>query len=126
MNVEEFQNLVASGRLTQAQVAKLMTLSPGALCIHRSWGFGKIHSFDLVLDQVLIDFTEKPQHPMKLIYAADSLQVVTADHILARKATGLAGLKTLCKEQPEEVVPGAGTCTVQEMLSLPLSRAMTG
>jgi transcription elongation GreA/GreB family factor len=104
MNPEEFQSYVASGRLTQAQVKKLLTLSPGTFCTHRSWGFGKIESVDLVLDQIFIDFPQKPKHPMQLAYAADSLTVIPVDHILALKSIEPQKLKNLCEENPAEVI----------------------
>ncbi len=104
MNPEEFQSYVASGRLTQIQVKKLLSLAPGSFCLHRSWGFGKVSSFDMVLGQIVIDFTQKPQHPMQLAYAADSLQVLAEDHILAQKANRLDDLKKNAGENPSAVV----------------------
>lgn len=104
MNRDDFQSFVASGRLTLAQVNNLIALAPGAFCLHRSWGFGRIHSFDLVLGQVLIDFIQKPQHPMQLDYAADSLTALAADHILVSKAADLAGLKDKAAKNPAEVI----------------------
>src|SRR4051812_41775955 len=104
MNPEEFQSYVASGRLTQIQVKKLLSLAPGTFCLHRSWGFGKVASFDMVLGQIVIDFTQKPQHPMQFAYAADSLQVLPEDHILAQKANHLEDLKKNAEENPAQVV----------------------
>lgn len=104
MNADEYQGYVASGRLTQVQVKKLLQLTPGGFCVHRSWGFGKVQSHDLVLGQVMIDFAGKPGHPMQFAYAADSLTSVSADHLLARKAADLAALKALAKDSPAEVV----------------------
>lgn len=104
MNTEDFQTHVASGRLTQLQVKKLLDLAPGAYCSHRSWGFGRVHSFDLVLDQIVIDFQEKPQHPMQLKYAAESLTVIPPDHLLAQQASDPAGLKAKVESHPAEVI----------------------
>ncbi len=104
MNQEEFQSYVASGRLTQNQVKKLLLLGPGAYCFHRSWGFGKVHSFDHVLGQILIDFLRKPQHSMQLAYAVESLTVIPADHILALKASDINNLKILAEKDPAQVI----------------------
>jgi transcription elongation GreA/GreB family factor len=104
MTPEDFQTHVASGRLTQMQVKKLLELAPGAYCSHRSWGFGKVHSFDLVLDQILIDFEQKPQHPMQLKYAVESLTVIAPDHLLAQKASDIASLKTNAQSNPAEII----------------------
>jgi transcription elongation GreA/GreB family factor len=43
---------------------------------------------------------------MQLSYAADSLQPIAADHILARKAADLAGVKKRAKEEPVPFVRG--------------------
>ena len=104
MNQEVFQTYVASGRLTQSQVKKLLELSPGTYCLHRSWGFGKIHSFDLVLGQVIIDFQQKLQHPMQLAYAVESLTSISSDHLLALKAADVTDLKTKAKKSPVDLL----------------------
>ncbi len=102
MNLDELQGLIASGRLTQAQAQKLAALPPGAFCTHRSWSFGKVHSYDLVLGQVVVDFQQKPQHKMQLDYAAESLTAVPLEHLLARKAADLEGLRAECASQDGE------------------------
>ncbi|MCC7519089.1 MAG: GreA/GreB family elongation factor [Verrucomicrobiae bacterium] len=102
MNLDELQGLIASGRLTQAQAQKLVTLSPGAFCMHRSWSFGRIHSYDLVLGQVIVDFKSKPQHKMQLEYAADSLMPVPAEHLLARKAADLEAFRAECADKEKQ------------------------
>jgi transcription elongation GreA/GreB family factor len=104
MTQEDFQSYVASGRLTQAQVNKLLQLKPKAYCLHRSWGFGMVHSYDPVLGQILIDFAQKPQHAMQLDYAAESLTPLSEQHILTLKASNLSDLKTKAKENHAEVV----------------------
>lgn len=104
MNLDELQGLIASGRLTQAQAQKLVTLSPGSFCTHRSWSFGCVHSYDLVLGQVVVDFDQKPQHKMQLDYAADSLTPVPPEHLLARKATDLEALRKFCADTPAEAI----------------------
>ncbi|MFZ4694697.1 MAG: GreA/GreB family elongation factor [Verrucomicrobiia bacterium] len=104
MNLDELQGLIASGHLTQAQAQQLVTLSPGSFCTHRSWSFGRVHSYDLVLGQVVVDFQQKPQHKMQLDYAADSLTPVPAEHLLARKAIDLEGLRKFCADTPAEAV----------------------
>ncbi len=126
MNTEDFQSYVASGRLTQIQVKKLVQLAPGAYCIHRSWGFGKIQSHDLVLGQILIDFTQKPQHPMQLAYAAESLTPIAADHILARKSSDLAGLKAQAAKSHVEVVRCFATSFGETALAERLESVLCG
>src|SRR4051812_1262623 len=96
----DIQKAVESGKLTPAQGAKLDKLEAGSFALHKSWGFGQIEAVDFLLNQMTINFKGKRGHPMQLAYAADSLQPIAADHILAQKATDLPGVKALAKNDP--------------------------
>lgn len=100
----ELQKLVEAGKLTSAGAAELEQLKPGAFCLHKSWGFGRVADWNLLLNQVLIDFEKKKGHPMQLQYAADNLTPIPAEHFLARKASDLPGLKTSLKDTPAEMM----------------------
>ncbi len=90
---EEFEKLVAAGKITRSHVEPLVRLAQCGYCVHKSWGFGKITSVDTVFSRFQIDFPAKPGHSMDLAFAAESLKPIPKDHILARKATDLAGLQ---------------------------------
>jgi transcription elongation GreA/GreB family factor len=94
----ELQKLVDSGKLTTAGAEALEQLKPGAFCLHKSWGFGRVADWNLLLGQILIDFGKKKAHPMQLQYAADNLTPIPAEHFLAQKATDLPALKVQLKE----------------------------
>ena len=100
----ELEKLVEAGKLTSKAAEKLDTLKPGTFCLHKSWGFGRVAEWNLLLNQILIDFTGKKAHPMQLEYAADNLTVIPADHFLARKAGDLVATKKLAKDEPVAVV----------------------
>ena len=89
----ELQKLVEAGKLTTAGAGQLDQLKPGAFCLHKSWGFGRVADWNLLLNQILIDFEKKKAHPMQLQYAAENLTPIPADHFLARKANDLPALK---------------------------------
>jgi transcription elongation GreA/GreB family factor len=63
--------------------------------VHRSWGFGRITTVDTVFARFVIDFQNKGGHQMDLGFAAESLKPVSPDHILAKKASDLEGLRKL-------------------------------
>jgi transcription elongation factor GreA len=90
----ELQTLIDSQNLTAKDAAMLDQLKPGTFCLHKSWGFGQVHSWNLLLNQIVIDFQTKKQHSMQLKYATDSLQPLQEDHILVRKALDPKALKT--------------------------------
>ncbi len=100
----ELEKLVEAGKLTPKSADQLEKLKPGTYCLHKSWGFGKVAEWNLLLNQILIDFPGKKAHPMQLQYAAEHLNVIAPDHFLARKATDMAGIKALLKKDPASVV----------------------
>jgi transcription elongation GreA/GreB family factor len=63
--------------------------------MHRSWGFGRIKTVDTVFARFTIDFPNKPGHTMDLAFAAESLKPIPKEHILARKASDLEGLRQM-------------------------------
>ena len=100
----ELEKLVESGKLTPKAADQLEKLKPGTYCLHKSWGFGKVAEWNLLLNQILIDFPGKQAHPMQLSYAAENLTVIPPEHFLARKAIDLPAIKDLLKKDPAAVV----------------------
>jgi transcription elongation factor GreA len=100
----EIEKLVEAGKLTSKAAEKLDALRPGTFCLHKSWGFGRVAEWNLLLNQILIDFAGKKAHPMQLQYAAENLTVIPAEHFLARKAGDLIATKKLAKDDPVALV----------------------
>jgi transcription elongation GreA/GreB family factor len=92
---EEFEKLAAAGKIEGRHVEPLTKLAEGGCCVHRSWGFGRIKTVDTVFARFTIDFPGKPGHTMDLSFAADNLKPIPKDHILARKANDLDGVRHL-------------------------------
>lgn len=100
----ELEKLVEAGKLTPKAADQLEKLKPGTYCLHKSWGFGRVAEWNLLLNQIAIDFPGKKGHPMQLAYAAENLAVIPPEHFLARKATDLAGIKAALKKDPAGIV----------------------
>jgi transcription elongation GreA/GreB family factor/transcription elongation factor GreA-like protein len=92
---EEFEKLAAAGKLTRQHVDALVALSESGYCYHRSWGFGKIVSTDMVFGRFIIDFQNKAGHAMDLAFAAESLKPISSDHIYARKVSDIDALRQM-------------------------------
>ena len=92
---EEFEKLVAAGKLERPLIEPLTQLTTSGYCMHRSWGFGKITTVDTVFARFTIDFPGKPNHTMDLAFAAHSLKPIPKDHILARKASDIDSLRQM-------------------------------
>src|SRR5207302_11151377 len=96
----ELQKLVEAGKLTSKAAEQLEKLKPGTFCLHKSWGFGRVTEWNLLLNQIVIDFASKKSHPMQVQYAAENLTPLAPQHFLARKANDLASIKKLAREEP--------------------------
>jgi transcription elongation factor GreA len=89
----EFEKLAAAGKVEGRHVEPLTKLTESGCCMHRSWGFGRIKTVDTVFARFTIDFPGKPGHTMDLAFAAEMLKPIPKDHILARKANDLEGVR---------------------------------
>jgi transcription elongation factor GreA len=100
----ELEKLVEAGKLTTKSAGQLEKLKPGTFCLHKSWGFGRVREWNLLLNQIVIDFLTKKSHSMQAQYAAENLTPLAPEHFLVRKATDLAAIKNLVRENPVALV----------------------
>ena len=91
----EFEKLAAAGKIEGRHVEALTSMATGGFCMHRSWGFGRIKTVDTVFARFTIDFPGKPGHTMDLAFAAELLKPIPKEHILARKANDLDGVRQM-------------------------------
>src|SRR5215831_17838065 len=101
---EEFEKMALAGKLDRHHIEALVQLTSSGFCMHRSWGFGRIRSVDTVFARFTIDFPNKAGHTMDLTFAAESLKPIAKEHILARKASDLEGLRQLAAMNHLELV----------------------
>jgi transcription elongation GreA/GreB family factor len=101
---EEFEKMAAAGKLERHHIDALVQLTNNGFCMHRSWGFGRIKTVDTVFARFTIDFENKAGHTMDLSFAAESLKPISKEHILARKASDLDGLRQLAATNHLELV----------------------
>jgi transcription elongation GreA/GreB family factor len=101
---EEFEKMAAAGKLERQHIEALVHLTNSGFCMHRSWGFGRIKTVDTVFARFTIDFPNKAGHTMDLAFAAESLKPIGKDHVLARKASDLEGLRQMAATHHLELV----------------------
>lgn len=97
---EDLNPYIDAGKITAAAAESLSKLTPGAFCMHRSWGFGRIAGWELITGQITIDFVSKKGHPMQLQYAAETLTFIPDAHILARAASDAAAVREQAAKDP--------------------------
>jgi transcription elongation GreA/GreB family factor/transcription elongation factor GreA-like protein len=96
--------MATAGKLDRHHIEALVQLTNSGFCMHRSWGFGRIKTVDTVFARFTIDFPNKVGHTMDLAFAAESLRPIAKDHILARKAADLEGLRQMAATSHLELV----------------------
>src|SRR4029077_3345080 len=85
--------------------AKLEAMQPGAYCLHRSWGFGRIRSYDAGSGKLIIEFDgEKSAHPMDPSFCVERLELLPATNILVRQRTDSAAMEEMLKKRPADLV----------------------
>lgn len=117
---DELSHLIEIGKITSAAADKLLLLSPGAHCTHRSWGLGRIAEWRFSTDQIIIDFGEKKGHSMQLEYAIETLTFIPQEHILARIASDPEAIRQEAKKDPVGLIRGLlrdhhGSATAEEI-----------
>lgn len=87
------------------RLAKLQSLERDMLVYHPTWGFGQIERVDFFYEQIEIDFEKKRgEVDMALAYAAESLEILDEDHLLAIRYNDKARMAEMVKKEPGEVV----------------------
>jgi len=104
MNAEAVQDLISQKPELKASKAKLEAMKSGAYCVHRSWGFGRIKSYDSANRRLLIDFDGKPAHPMDPAFCIGTLEILPEKHLLVRKQTEAATIQDLIENNPAQLV----------------------
>ena len=104
MNSEAVSALIAKNPSLKPSKAQLEAMEPGAYCIHRSWGFGQIKSYNDATQKLIIDFLNKKSHPMDPVFCLGSMQILPANHLLVRKQTESAKIAKLISDDPAQLV----------------------
>jgi transcription elongation GreA/GreB family factor len=99
----------------------LRALKVGMLCYNATWGFGIVDHIDYFYKQLEVDFERKGEHEMAFSYAAEALEALTDDHILAIKHNQSDELDRMVKEEPAEVV----RITLRSYGAMPVARLQT-
>ena len=82
----------------------LRSLKSGALCLHRTWGFGVVQKSDPLYKKIEIDFRGRPGHGLAMKIAAETLEVLGDDHLLARLHREREAIEKQVQEAPAEIV----------------------
>lgn len=85
----------------------LQGLRSGALCLHRTWGFGVVKKSDTLYKKIEIDFRGRPGHGLAMKVAAETLEMLGDDHLLAQLYQDREAIQKMVKESPADVARAA-------------------
>ena len=105
MNKESIDLIIERNPKLKHSRHVLERMQPGAFCIHRSWGFGQVKSFDDTTFKLIIDFEGgKQNHPMDPAFCVGKLEILEEDNLLVKKNTDSAAIEEMIKKQPIDLV----------------------
>jgi transcription elongation factor GreA len=104
MNSEAVSALIAKSPSLKAAKPKLEAMEAGAYVIHRSWGFGRIKSYDDAAQRLIIDFKGKKGHAMDPAFCITTMEILPERHVLVRKETDPKEIASLIAENPAQLV----------------------
>ena len=84
MNSDQIDNIINKNPKIASKRDRLEAMKDGAFCMHNSWGFGQIVSFDCASGKLVINFEGKPDHKMDPVFCVDKLEILADDNILVR------------------------------------------
>ena len=86
------------------RLRRLRGLKNGTLCYNATWGFGVVQDVDYFYKNLEIEFDRKGEHEMSFSYAAEALEALDDEHVLAVKHKRPEEMAALLKDRPGEVV----------------------
>lgn len=82
----------------------LRAMKKGMLCYNKTWGFGIISRVDPFYQKVEVAFEKKGDHELAFSYAAEALDVLTDDHLMAIRHNTPDEFIRLMNENPAEII----------------------
>lgn len=82
----------------------LRSMKRGMLCYNKTWGFGIVERVDPFYQTVEIEFEKKGDLEFSFAHAADALEVLDDDHLLAIRHNTPDEFTRMLKEEPGEII----------------------
>ena len=97
--------LVEAGRIPETVGKRLTELAPDSFCLHKSWGAGKVASWDLFGGKVTINF-ERANEPqtLGLKLAIQKTEPLEASDFRAERVEKLGELRELAEKNSTELI----------------------
>lgn len=105
MTEEEIDLLIKHKPRLSAVRPKLAAMQPGAYCMHRAFGFGRINAYDATENRLVIDFEDgKPGHRMDPAFCVDKLEILEDANIMVRHRLDRESIEDMIANRPADLV----------------------
>lgn len=105
MNQEAIDLLIQKTPRLKRYRSKLEAMQPGAYCVHRSWGMGKIQGYDSTEGKLIFDFEEgRDGHAMDPAFCVDKLEVLAENDILVLSRKEPERIQEMIKKSPADII----------------------
>jgi transcription elongation GreA/GreB family factor len=99
----EVAKLVEAGRISQAVGERISQVSPGNFLVSKSWGAGKVASWNLREKKVTIDFADKRGQEMDLQFVMQKTEFLDPSDFRAKKLEQTKELRELSIKDPVQL-----------------------
>lgn len=82
----------------------LRSMKKGMLCYNKTWGFGIIDRIDPFYQKIEVAFEKKGGHELSFAYAAEALEALTDDHLMAIRHKKPDEFVKMLKDNPAEII----------------------
>ena len=93
----DVEKLVEAGKIPKPVGERLSQLAPGNFCLHKSFGAGKITSWDFGSKKITVDFENSSKQEMDLQFAMQKTEWLPEDDFRSVKIEQIGELKKLAK-----------------------------
>jgi transcription elongation GreA/GreB family factor/transcription elongation factor GreA-like protein len=106
MNTETIDLIIEKYPKIQSQRKTLEAMQAGTYCSHRTWGIGRIHSYDEIQNKIIIDFEEENKigHAMDPVFCLEKLNILSEENILVRHKTSPQTIVLLIQDNPTDLI----------------------
>lgn len=100
----DVEKLVEAGKIPKPVGERLSQLAPGNFCFHKSFGAGKITSWDFGSKKITVDFENSSKQEMDLQFAMQKTEWLPEDDFRSVKIEQIGELKKLAKSDAVALV----------------------
>ncbi len=105
MDKEAIDSLIEKNPKLSIFRENLEAMQQGNYLIHKSWGLGRIESYDQGLGKIIINFEQDKQgHAMDPAFFVDKIEIIPEGHVIARHRNNPEEIDKMLKEDQVQLI----------------------